>query len=134
VAQLSDAQRAFLEDNAFVATVTTLRADGSPHSTVVWVDTDGGVVRFNTFRGAAKERHLGRDPRVSVAVLDPRDPWHWVAVSGTAELIEEGADAHIDRLAQKYLGVESYPYRDPAERRVTVRVTPVTVASAGFSA
>jgi PPOX class probable F420-dependent enzyme len=123
VAQLSDAQRAFVQDNPFVGTVTTLRADGSPHSTVVWVDTDGDAVLFNTARGRAKERHILRDPRLSVAVVDPQDAFRWVAVTGTAELVDDGADDHIDRLAKKYLGADSYPFRNAAEQRVIVRIT-----------
>ena len=121
--RLSDAQRAFVQDNPFVGTVTTLRADGSPHSTVVWVDTDGDAVLFNTARGRAKERHILRDPRVSVAVVDPQDAFRWVAVTGTAELVDDGADDHIDSLAKKYLGADSYPFRNAAEQRVIVRIT-----------
>ena len=132
MAQLSDAQRAFVQDNPFVGTVTTLRADGSPHSTVVWVDTDGDAVLFNTARGRAKERHILSDPRVSVVVIDPQDAYRWVSVTGTAELTEEGADDHIDRLAKKYLGADSYPFRKPTEQRVTVRITPDRVDSSGF--
>ncbi|MEU0519236.1 PPOX class F420-dependent oxidoreductase [Streptosporangium sp. NPDC006007] len=104
--------------------VTTVRPDGSLHSTVVWVDVDGDDVVFNTAVGRAKERHLRADPRVSVSVLDPGDAFHLVSVAGTAELELEGADEVIDRLANKYLGVETYPYRQPGERRVTVRVKP----------
>ncbi|WP_329080407.1 MULTISPECIES: PPOX class F420-dependent oxidoreductase [unclassified Streptosporangium] len=106
------------------AWVTTVRPDGSLHSTVVWVDIDGDDVVFNTAVGRAKERHLRRDPRVSVSVLDPEDAFRLVSVSGTARLELEGADEVVDHLAKKYLGVESYPFRVPDERRVTVRVTP----------
>ena len=123
MAQLSDAQRAFVQDNPFVGTVTTLRADGSPHSTVVWVDTDGDdVVRFNTPRGNLKYRHLERDPRISLVVIDPAEMYRWVGVTGTAELTEEGADDHIDALAKTYLGADSYPFRRAGEQRVTVRI------------
>lgn len=107
--------------------VTTVRPDGSLHSTVVWVDVDGDDVIFNTAVGRAKERHLRNDPRVSVSVLDPQDAFHLVSVSGTAELELEGADEVIDHLANKYLGVESYPYRQPGEQRITVRVAPSDV-------
>ena len=78
---------------------------------------------FNTARGRAKERHILRDPRVSVAVVDPQDAFRWVAVTGTAELVDDGADNHIDRLAKKYLGADSYPFRNAAEQRVIVRIT-----------
>ncbi|MEV4379200.1 TIGR03618 family F420-dependent PPOX class oxidoreductase [Streptosporangium sp. NPDC049644] len=106
------------------AWVTTVRPDGSLHSTVVWVDVDGDDVVFNTAVGRAKERHLREDPRVSVSVLDPKNDYHLVSVSGKARLELEGADEVIDGLANKYLGVESYPFRKPGEQRVTVRITP----------
>jgi PPOX class probable F420-dependent enzyme len=109
---------------ALFAWVTTLRSDGSLHSTVVWVDVDGDDVIFNTAVGRAKERHLRADPRVSVSVLDPDDAFHYVSVSGKAKLETEGADARIDDLAKKYLGVQTYPFRQPGEQRITVRITP----------
>ncbi|GIH93271.1 PPOX class F420-dependent oxidoreductase [Planobispora siamensis] len=109
------------------AWVATVRPDGSLHSTVVWVDVEGDDVVFNTAVGRAKERHLRANPQVSVSVLDPKDPFHLVSVSGTAELEPEGADEVIDRLANKYLGVETYPYRQEGEQRITVRVTPQRV-------
>jgi PPOX class probable F420-dependent enzyme len=131
VAKLTDAQASLL-DNPFVGVLTTVRSDGSPHSTPVWVDYTDGVVRFNTARGRAKERHVAADPRVSITVVDPGDAYRWVSVSGRAELVDEGADAHIDALAKKYLGADEYPFRKEGERRVTVRVTPRLVDSFGL--
>jgi PPOX class probable F420-dependent enzyme len=131
VATLKEKQRQFLAENPFVGTVTTLRPDGSPHSTVVWVDADNGL-SFNTARGRAKERYLSRDPRVSLLVIDPANAYRWVAVSGRAELTEEGADDQIDRLAKKYLGKDSYPWRSAEEQRVTVRITPEKVDGSGI--
>ncbi|MFF4418577.1 TIGR03618 family F420-dependent PPOX class oxidoreductase [Streptosporangium sp. NPDC001559] len=113
--------------------VTTLRPDGSLHSTVVWVDVDGDDVIFNTAVGRAKERHLRDNPQVSVSVLDPKDAFHLVSVSGVAEFELDGADEVIDGLANKYLGVETYPYRQPGEQRVTVRIRPEQVVYSGGS-
>ena len=132
MAQLAEGQRKFLDENPFVGIATTLRHDGSPHSTVVWVDVMDGTVGFNTARGRAKDRHLQRDPRASLLVVDPNNPYQWVAVSGRAELTEDGADAQIDKLAKKYLGKDEYPWRNPAETRVSVRITPERVDSTGF--
>jgi PPOX class probable F420-dependent enzyme len=132
VAQLSDAQRAFLQDNPFVGTVTTLRDDGSPHSTVVWIDATDDAVLFNSPGSGAKVRHLRADPRISVVVIDPAEMYRWVGVTGTAEIVEEGADEHIDRLAKKYLGADTYPFRMPGEQRVTVRITPTHVEGIGL--
>ena len=129
---LTKAQRAFLHDNAFLAVLTTLRADGSPHSTVVWVDEEGGDVLFNTAEGRAKPRHLAADPRASITVVDPSDQYRWVSVSGPAELTTEGAREQIDTLAKKYLGVDEYPWHKEGEQRVTVRIKPEKVDSTGF--
>jgi len=121
---LTDAQKALL-DEKHLGVVTDLMPDGTPHSTVVWVDRDGDVVQFNTARGRLKTRNLERDPRVSLVVFDPANAFQrTVAVRGRAQFVDEGADAHIDRLARKYMGADSYPFRRPGEQRVTVRVIP----------
>ena len=103
------------------------RPDGSLHSTVVWVDEDGGDVIFNTAVGRAKERFLREDPRVSVSLLSPENAYLFLSVSGTARFETEGADAVIDALAKKYLGADRYPGHRTDETRVTVRVTPERV-------
>jgi PPOX class probable F420-dependent enzyme len=129
---LSEEQLRFLDENPFVGVVTTLREDGSPHSTVVWVDVDDGLPSFNTEEGRAKPRHLEHDPRVALLVLDPSDPYRWVAVNGTAELTTEGGREQIDKLAKKYIGEETYPWLDPEKRRLKVRIHPERVGSYGF--
>ncbi|MDQ2984313.1 MAG: PPOX class F420-dependent oxidoreductase [Actinomycetota bacterium] len=106
----------------------TLHGDGSPHLTVVWVDWDGENVLVNTAVGRAKERHLRRDPRAGIEVLDPQDPYNYVSVSGPVELVEgPEAEDHIDKLAQRYVGVDKYPSRSPGERRVIVKLRPERV-------
>ena len=129
---LSEAQLRFLDENPFVGILTTLRRDGSPHSTVVWVDVEDGVVSFNTEEGRAKVRHIDDDSRVSLLVLDPSDPYRWVAVSGAAEITTEGAREQIDRLAKKYLGRDEYPWANPEKRRLKVLIRPAHVDSSGF--
>jgi PPOX class probable F420-dependent enzyme len=129
--KLTATQKNFLA-NPFVGALTTIRPDGSPHTTVVWVDYDDENALFNTARGRFKERNLTRDPRASLIVVDPENAYRWLSVSGSAELTEDGADAHIDRLAKKYLGEDTYPWRKPTETRVTVRIGPEKVDSAGL--
>jgi len=131
MAVLTEKQREFLEQ-PFVGEVTTLRPDGSPHTTVVWVDVDTDEVIFNTAVGRAKERYLRQDPRASLIVVDPQDPYRWVSVAGRAELSTEGADAEIDKLAKKYLGKDEYPWRNPEEQRINVRIRPEKVDTAGL--
>jgi PPOX class probable F420-dependent enzyme len=132
LARLTEEQRAFLRENPFPGTVTTLRPDGSPHSTVVWVDEVEGEVWFNTALGRTKERNLRRDPRASLLVVDPSSQYRWVAVDGATTFQEEQADAHIDKLAKKYLGQERYPWHDARQTRIIVRIRPQRVDSAGF--
>src|SRR5579884_1818827 len=107
--------------------VTTRRADGSPHSTPVWIDVDGDKVAFNTAVGRAKEKHLRRDPWVSITVLPSENLQSgYVTVYGKAVEFDtsDAADAHIDKMAQKYLGQDTYPWRSPDERRVIVKIEP----------
>ena len=131
MADLTEKQLQFL-DNPFAGVVTTLRADGSPHSTIVWVDATGGEVSFNTALGRVKPTNLERDPRVALLVLDPEDQYRWVAIDGNATLTTDGADDQIDRLAKKYLGKDEYPWRQADQTRVTVKIDPVHVQSYGL--
>lgn len=131
MAGLTDKQQAFLE-HPFAGVVTTLRPDGSPHSTIVWVDVADGAVSFNTAYGRVKPNNLERDPRVALLVLDPEDQYRWIAIDGRATMTTDGADAQIDRLAKKYLGKDEYPFRVPDQVRVTVKIDPVHVQSYGL--
>jgi PPOX class probable F420-dependent enzyme len=129
VAKLTESQaRMFMEP--YYAVATTVRPDGSPQSTVVWVDYDGENVIFNTAEGRAKPRHIRANPNVSVTVVDPEDAYRWIAVSGPAELTEEGAAEHINDLAHKYWGRD---YSLPAgQQRLIVRVKPERVTAYGL--
>ena len=130
--RLSAQQRRFIDENPYVGVVTTLREDGSPHSTVVWVDVHDGKIGFNTARGRAKVRHLEHDPRVSLLVVDPNDAYKWVSVSGRAQITRDGADEQIDKLAKKYIGKDEYPWRKPTEQRLKVLIEPERVDASGF--
>ena len=134
MAKLTDKEARLFRDRNW-GNVATLRPDGTPHVTPVWVDTDGENVLFNTAYGRAKVDYIRRDPRVAIEVHDEHDPQSaYVSVTGTAELVEEGADEHIDKLARKYLGEERYPYRKPGERRVIVKIHPELIDAYGKAA
>jgi PPOX class probable F420-dependent enzyme len=116
--------RALFSKRAF-AHLATLQRDGSPQVTPVWVDTEGPYVRINTARGRVKDRNLRRDRRVALSVQDPDDPYVYAQIRGrVVEETQEGADEHIDALAQKYLGRDRYPFRQPGERRVIYKILP----------
>ena len=111
------------------ANLATLMPDGQPQVSPVWIDFDGRHVVFNTARDRQKDRNLRRDPRVSLSILDPENPYRYLEIRGrVAEVTEEGADAHIDRLAKKYLSLDAYPYRQPGEVRVIFKIAPEHVA------
>jgi len=130
MATLTEKQLEFLE-NPYVGIVTTLREDGSPHSTVVWVDVEDGVQTFNTAMGRKKPTNLENDPRASLLVIDPQHAYKWVAVDGKTESTTDGADPQIDKLAKKYLDKDEYPWYK-GEQRVNVRIKPDKVDSSGL--
>jgi PPOX class probable F420-dependent enzyme len=121
VPRLTEAQRRFL-DNPFYGVVTTIRPDGTPHNTVVWVEQVDGEVFFNTATGRAKARHLERNQAVALTVVDPNDAYRWLSLSGTAEVTREDADDQIDRLSKKYTGRERYTGHKPGEDRLKVHI------------
>ena len=115
-----------------LASLATVMPDGSPQVTPVWFDYLEGRIRVNTARGRVKDRNMTQNARVALAIIDPENPYRYVQVRGrVASISEEGADAHIDSLAKKYLGKDKYPYARPGEVRVVYTIEPVTVQSSG---
>ncbi|BCL15315.1 PPOX class F420-dependent oxidoreductase [Micromonospora sagamiensis] len=114
-----------------LAHVATIEADGTPHVTPVWVDTDGEHVVFNTAKGRVKHRNMERNPVVAISVSDRTNDYRTLWIKGTVELTTEGADEHIDKMAKKYLDKDTYPFRKPGEERVIVKVTPTQRLSQG---
>jgi PPOX class probable F420-dependent enzyme len=130
VTKLDDAHVRVLEQPNY-AVVTTLRKDGSPHSTVVWVDVEDGVPSFNTARGRVKPDNLENDARVALLVVQDGDFYRWLSIDGRAELSTDGANEQIDKLSRKYDG-EPWQYRD-GEERITVRILPEHVTAYGLT-
>jgi PPOX class probable F420-dependent enzyme len=105
--------------------VATLRPDGSVHGVPVWVDVQDGRVLLNSAQGRAWPSNLERDPRVTLTVQNMENPYEYLAIRGRAQApITDGADAHIDAMAKKYMGVDEYPLRQPGEQRIIIRVEP----------
>lgn len=126
-----DRYRDLLDKKAF-AHLATVGPDGAPQVTPVWCDFDGTHLRINTARGRVKDRNLRSDGRVALSILDPDNAYRYVQVRGrVASMTEDGADAHIDALARKYLGQDRYPFRQPGEVRVMVRIVPERVQGMG---
>jgi PPOX class probable F420-dependent enzyme len=114
------------------ASLATRMPNGDVQVTPVWVDADNGNVIFNSARGRLKDKNVRRDPRVTLTLIDPDNPYRYLEVRGrVVDITEKGADQHIDKLARKYLGVDKYPYRQPGEVRVLYRVKPEHVHAYG---
>jgi PPOX class probable F420-dependent enzyme len=127
-AKLSEGVKKLFNDANF-AHLSTLMPDGSPQVTVVWVDLDGDRIRVNTAEGRVKPRNVRRDSRVAMSISAPGG-YPSASVRGrVVEITHEGADAHIDSLAKKYLGQDTYPFRQPGEQRVTFIIEPEHVSS-----
>lgn len=98
---------------------------GSPQVTAVRVEYDGTHVLGNSAEGRAKPRNVRRDSRVALSIVDQENPYTSATIRGrVVEITHDGADAHIDKLAEKYLGHDSYPFRQPGEQRVTFKIAP----------
>ena len=110
------------------ASFATLMKDGSPHVVPTWVDYDGDMILINTAAGRIKEKNVKSDKRVALSVYDSSNPYNMVTIRGKViEIIEQDADSHIDKLAKKYLGLDSYPFRNPDEKRIILKITPERV-------
>ncbi len=127
MAELTEVAKRLLEGKNMAA-VATLNKDGSPQTTVVWIDTDGKNVMFNTAEGRLKTKNMARDARVSISVINTENPYEQALIQGRViSMTRDGADAHIDAMAKKYLGQDSYPFRQAGEVRVLVTVAPEKV-------
>ncbi len=117
-----------LFEKPIVGNLATILPNGLIQVNPVWVDYDGTYVRFNSAEGRQKDKNIKENRIATVLVVDPENPFFWIEVRGrVAEITREGADSHIDVLAKKYLGVDSYPFRNPSEVRLIYKIEPERV-------
>lgn len=122
---LPDKVKQLVQDKAVFAHFATLMEDGSPHVSPVWVDVDGDTLIVNSAEGRVKDRNVRHDARVALSFTDPDNSYDFVTVRGrVVQITSEGADAHIDRMAKKYLNADKYPFRGEGEVRVVYRIEP----------
>lgn len=115
-----------------LAHLVTLMPDGAPQTTPVWVDEQNGMVRVNSAKGRLKDKNMRRDARVALSIQDPENLYRYLEIRGkVVEITEQGADAHIDSLAKKYMGLDTYPLRKPGEQRVIYIIEPQRFSTMG---
>jgi PPOX class probable F420-dependent enzyme len=114
------------------AHLATIMPDGSPQVTPVWFDYAGGKIRVNTAKGRVKARNMAEGARVALSIPDPDNAYRYLQVRGTVTRVtEDGAVAHIDGLAKKYMGKDVYPFHRPQDVRVIYEIEPGSVQTMG---
>jgi PPOX class probable F420-dependent enzyme len=132
MAGIPDQYLDLLNDKIAFAHLATLMPDGSPQVTPVWFDYVGGAIRVNSARGRVKDRNMKEGARVALSILDPDNSYRYIQVRGRVRrATEDGAAAHIDSLAKKYLDKDKYPFALPGDVRVTYEIEPERVSGMG---
>ena len=124
-AKLNDKAIRLIEGKNF-AYLATIMPDGAPHVAPVWIDREGDTILVNTVVGRAKQKNISRDPRVALSVADQSNMYDEIVIRVTSQALE-GADAHIDKLAKKYIGKDKYPWGTPGMKRIILRIEPIHI-------
>jgi len=129
--KIPDQYKDLFSKKAF-ANLATLMPDGSPQVTPVWFDFDGSHILVNSAKGRVKDKNMRRNKEVALSIQDPDNAYRYLAIQGkVVEITEQGADAHIDSLAKKYLGKDKYPFAAPGEVRVIYKIRPDKTSTMG---
>ena len=116
-----------LKQKMAFAHLATIMPDGTPQVTPVWFDYTDGKVRINSAKGRVKTRNMKETAPVALSYSTPKIPIVIQIRGRVGHVTEEGASAHIDSLAKKYLGKDKYPYSRPGEVRVIFEIKPTAV-------
>ncbi|MCL4295062.1 MAG: PPOX class F420-dependent oxidoreductase [Anaerolineae bacterium] len=121
-----------LFEKPVIGNLATMMPNGLIQVNPVWVDYDGTYVRFNSAQGRQKDKNVKKNGIATIELVDPENPYYWIEIRGrVADITTEGADAHIDSLAKKYLGADSYPFRKASEVRLTYKIQPERINAFG---
>ncbi len=130
-ADIPEKYRDLFNKRAFCS-LATVMPNGEPQVTPVWCDYDGKHVIVNTAKGRVKDRNMRSNPKVSLAIIDPDNPYRYLEVRGrVVEVTESGASQHIDKMAKKYLDKDKYPFAQPGEVRVLFKIQPEKTSGMG---
>ena len=131
-ATIPDNFQDLLTSKTTFAHLGTVMSNGTPQVTPVWFSYDGKQILLNSAKGRVKDKNMRARPHVALSILDPDNAYRYIQIIGDiTDITEQGGDAHIDSLAKKYLGQDSYPFRQPGEVRVIYKVTPSKVQTMG---
>jgi PPOX class probable F420-dependent enzyme len=132
MAGLEGRARELFEDGANFVAIATEDEAGEPRLAVIWADVEDDRIAINSAEGRRWPDNLRRRPEISLVVVNRENPYEYAEVRGhVVGDTHEGADDHIDRLAQKYMGVDKYPGRKEGEQRVKFLIEPDRVRLQG---
>jgi PPOX class probable F420-dependent enzyme len=125
--KLTPDQERILKSPVF-AHIATINPDGSPQNSPVWIEYDGTHVLVNSEEKRRKVKNVKRNPNVSISVQKSDNPYSYLEIRGkVVDVTREGAFEDIDRLAKKYMGQDKYPYNQPDDQRVILKIEPTRV-------
>ncbi len=128
---IPDTHRDILDKKGF-AHVATIGPSGEPHSSPVWYDWDGQHLLFSQTKTRQKYRNLQRDPRVAISITDPDNPYRYLEMRGTLDGVEEDeGNAFINAMAKKYMDEDVYPWHQPGDERIVLKVLPSHTTTMG---
>lgn len=126
------ASHADLLDTTALAHVATIGPDGAPQNNPVWFGWDGTHVLFSQTTGRQKYKNLQTSPKVALSIVDSSNPYRYLEIRGTvAEIVDDVDNAFINSMAQKYMGEPVYPWHQPGDHRVIVKVLPSKTTQMG---
>lgn len=126
---IPETHRDILDKKGF-AHIATLGPDGAPQSSPVWYGWDGEYLTFSNTKARQKYRNLSARPQVAVSITDPDNPYRYVEIRGSATILDDADKTFIDQMSDKYIG-KPYPWNQPGDERVIVKVKPEHVTSMG---
>jgi PPOX class probable F420-dependent enzyme len=125
MAELEGRPRELFDEGANFVAIATEDDAGKPRLAVIWADVENGRIAVNSAEGRQWPANVRRQPEVALVVVNRENPYEYAEISGhVVEDTHRGADEHIDRLAQKYMGVDTYPGRREGEQRVKFLIEP----------
>ena len=128
---IPDSHRDILEKKG-LAHVATIGPTGEPHNSPVWFEWDGEHVLFSQTKTRQKFKNLLRDPRVSLSITDPDNPYRRLEIRGTLDGVEEDeGNAFINAMAKKYIDEDVYPWDQPGDERIVLKVKPSHTTTMG---
>ena len=115
-----------------LANVATIGPDGAPQNNPVWFDWDGTHVLFSQTTGRQKYRNVQANPLVALSIVDVENPYRYLEIRGSVdEIIDDENNAFIDSMANKYIDQPQYPWHQPGDHRVIVKVSPLSTTQMG---